>query len=440
MLLHILRPIVMLALWIFFRRIDVRGHDRVPVDRPLVFVANHPNEMLDTLVLGRYAPGITPRFLGKSALFKRRFFAWFLGQLGVIAVARKRDEGSRISSNRAMLCAACNTLREGRSLALFPEGLSHAELRVKELKPGAARIALRSEAESDTPRGVNIIPVGLTYSDPGLFRSDVSVHFGEAIEVRGFLVAYLEDRNAAERELTALIHERLAGLTLHIDDPDLETVIRDLSEIYTENLAAELPDSADLSNGLRARQEIIRAVHYFADSDPEVVQSFARSLRAHHRKLRRLRIGAPPESTPPIGHLLLALIFLPVVLYGFIHNALPYYIPRLFVRPYRDEPETIGTVKIVAGVFVFLLYYLVLGGTAYLLADLRTAFVYAITWPLSGLITLLFDEHILQRWPLWQGLVLPRRRRYYLNLMSGERTAIVRDLDTMKERYLKFLS
>ena len=102
MLLHILRPIVMFALWIFFRRIDVRGRDRVPVDRPLVFVANHPNTMLDTMILGRYAPGKTPRFLGKSTLFKRRLYAWFLGQLGVIAVARKRDEGSGISGNRAI--------------------------------------------------------------------------------------------------------------------------------------------------------------------------------------------------------------------------------------------------------------------------------------------------------------------------------------------------
>ena len=100
----------------------------------------------------------------------------------------------------------------------------------------------------------------------------------------------------------------------------------------------------------------------------------------------------------------------------------------------------IGTVKIVAGFVVFPLYYLVLIGTAYLLTDLRTAFLYGLTLPLSGLVTLLFDEHILQKWPLWRGLMLPRRRRYYLKRMSRERAAIIRDLDTIKERYLALQS
>ena len=293
LLLHILRPFVRLALWVFLRKIDIRGRDRVPEGRPLIFVANHPNVMLDTLILGLYSPGKMPRFLGKSTLFKRSFYAWFLRQLGVIAVARRRDETSRMSSNRAMLAAACQTLRDGGSLALFPEGKSHAENRVLELKPGAARIALRCEAEADGRAGVCTIPVGLTYSDPRLFRSDVSVHFGEAIEVRSFL--------DAEHELTTRTHESLAALTRHIDDPDLETVIHDLSAIYTENVAAELSDSADLSKRLRAEQEILRAVHHFADTDAELVQTFATRVRAHHRKLRRLRLGGRylPGVIPP---------------------------------------------------------------------------------------------------------------------------------------------
>ena len=432
LLLHILRPFVRLALWVFLRKIDIRGRDRIPEGRPLIFVANHPNVMLDTLILGLYAPGKMPRFLGKSTLFKRSLYAWFMLQLGVIAVARRRDETSRMSSNRAMLSAACQTLRDGGSLALFPEGISHAETRVLELKPGAARIALRCEAEGRA--GVCIIPVGLTYSDPRLFRSDVSIHFGEAIEVRSFL--------DAEQELTTRAHESLVALTRHIDDPDLETVIRDLSVIYTENVAAELQDSADLSKRLRAEQEIIRAVHHFADTDAELVQTFATRVRAHHRKLRRLRLDADtsPASSPHVGHLLLALVFSPLTLYGFVHNALPYYLPRLFVRPHRNQPEMIGTVKIVAGFVVFPLYYLVLIGTAYLLTDLRTAFLYGFTLPVSGLVTLLFDEHILQKWPLWRGLVLPRRRRYYLKRMSQEREAIIRDLDTIKESYLALQS
>ena len=437
MLLCVLRPIVRLALWIFFRKIDVRGHDRVPSDRSLVFAANHPNVMLDTLILGLTLPDSVPRFLGKSTLFKNPFYAWFLRQLGVIPVARTRDRGSKTYSNRDMLRAACGALRDGHSLVIFPEGISHAEIKVRDLKPGAARIALRTEAEADGQTGVCIVPVGLTYTDPGLFRSDVSVHFGEAIEILPFLRAYHENRNAAEQDLTAQIHERLTALTRHIDNPNLRTVINDLSAIYTDTVADEIPDSSELSRKLQAQQEIIQAVHHFAQADPELVRTFAERLCAHHRKLRRLRLSPdlPPASSPPGGCLLLALLTSPIVLYGFIHNALPYYLPRLFVRPYRDKPETIGTVKMAVGAVLFPLWYLILVGVACLLMDLQSALIYGLTLPTSGLVTLLFDEHILQKWPLWQSVVLPRKRRYYLNRLSRERATIIHDLNAIKEPY-----
>ena len=150
MLRHILRPIVWLAPWIFFRKIDIRGRDRVPADRPLIFVANHPNVMLDALMLGLYAPGEIPRFLGKSTLFKNLFYAWFLRLLGVIPVARAKDKGSQMSSNRDMLRLARRTLLDGGSLALFPEGISHAESQLIKLKTGTARIALKVSSRRKT--------------------------------------------------------------------------------------------------------------------------------------------------------------------------------------------------------------------------------------------------------------------------------------------------
>ncbi len=432
MLLRILRIIARFVLWVFFRKIDIRGQDRIPSDRPLIFAANHPNEMLDTLILGRYLPGAMPRFLGKSTLFKNPLHAWFLRQLGVIPVARTRDKGSKTAGNRDMLRLACQILQEGGSLVIFPEGTSHAQSKVRELKPGAARIALRTEA--DGRAGICIVPVGLTYSDPGLFRGNVAVHLGEPIEAGPFLK---DNHHTGEQELTAHIHERLTALTRHIDNPDLEAVITDLSAIYTETLATETPDSAELSRELQAQQEIIHAVHHFSNTDPELVQTFTRRLRTHHRKLRRLRLSSDtlPSSSPPAGRLLLALLTSPLVLYGFIHNALPYYLPRIFVRPHRDELETIGSIKVTVGAIFFPLWYLILGGAAYLLTDLISALIYGLTLPVSGLITLLFDEHILQKWPLWQSLILPRKRVYYLNRLSEERAMIIRDLDAIKESY-----
>jgi len=459
MLPYLLYPIVYLALWVFFRKIDIRGRDQAPLDRPLIFVANHANVMLDSMIMALCVPGRFPRFLGKSTLFKRAVYAFFLRRLGVIPVARAQDADSRMAGNQDMLRAACQTLLDGHSVVLFPEGLSHAAIKVRNLKPGGARIALRTEDEVDGQAGVCVVPVGLTYSDPGLFRSHVSVHFGEAIEVSPFLPIYRANHRDGARQLTELIHQRLTALTWHIEDPDLETGVRDLSAIYTEQIARELPDSAELSSQLRAGQELIQAVAYFADTDPDMVQSFAARLRTHHRKLRRLGLepyALAPEADPPrVWHALLGLVLAPVALYGFVNNAVPYLLPRLFVRPYSQSPQMIGTIKLAVGAAAFPLYYLLRTAIVYMFAgqfatllfginlpvrDPTIALLFGCSLPLSGLVTLFYNEGILQKWPLWQSLVAPRRRHYYLKRLADERALLLHDLDAIKEQYVARLS
>ena len=441
MLTHILHPVFRLALWVFFRDIDVRGRDKVPAGVPLIFVANHPNVMMDPLIVGSKTPGKVPHFLGKGTLFKYPLFAWFLRQLGVIAVARARDGGSRMSANRDMLRSAHQVLRGGGALAIFPEGLSHAQMRVHELEPGLARIALRAQSELEGGAGVHIIPIGLTYSDPGVFRSDVDVHFGDAIAVHPFVKTTQESRRASEQELTRLIHERLSVLTPHVEHTDLETTIRDLSAIYADEVMAQLPESEELSRRLRAEQEIIRGVEHFSETEPELVRSFARILRAHHRKLRRLGLRRDSLSTPraPLQplRLLLAVLLSPLALYGFIHNALPYYIPRLLSRPYRQEPEMIATVKMTTGAGLFALWYIILAGAVGALVGAMSAVYYGVSLPLSGLLTLAYDEQILQRLSLWEGALWgDRRRRHHMRRLADERSDIIKELDVLKERYL----
>lgn len=435
MLRTLLFPIVRFALWVFFRRIDVRGLSDLPRDRRLIFVANHPNVMLDSLLLAAFSPG-NPLFLGKSTLFKNRLYAFFLRHLGVIPVSRQQDRGSRMARNQDMLRTACQTLKEGKPLALFPEGHSHPGLRVLPLKSGAARIALRVEDEMEGDAQVCIIPVGLAYSDPSLFRSEVAIHFGQPIETAPYLSAYRANRQSGSHELTDRVHQRLAALTWHVENPDLETVVRDLSAVYGHEVLREIPDALETSNQLRAGQEIIQAVEHFADSRPDLVADLGPRLRRHRRKLHRLGLlsGQPPQSGR--WHLLFGLLLAPVFLYGFLNNALPYFLPRLFVRPHRQSPEMVGTVKLAIGSAAFPLYYLIRTVIAGLLWGWSSAFIYGCTLPLSGLFALFYSERFLQRWPLWQSIMRPGRRRYYLRRIAEERDRLLADIEAVKNRYL----
>lgn len=437
MLLALLRTATRAILWLFFRKVELHGRDLIPRTGPLLVVANHPNVVLDILVVGSAIPRDDLRFLGKSTLFRSPLLGVMLRLAGVIPVSRTQDAGEPMSANREMLRRAVSVLEENATLVVFPEGLSHAEMKVRPLRPGMARIAL---AAAESGSDVAIVPMGLDFTDPGTFRSDVAIHVGSPVSVVTFLASHQADRRLAEQELTALLHERLAALTRHIDDARLETLVRSLSEIYADHVAQEFEDAGELSRRLRAEQEIIRAAHYFAGREPGLIQEMSAQLRAHLRKLRLLHVHpssiAPGRWSRQIPGRIAAVVLAPLALVGWAANAVPYYLPRAFVPRYQREPEMIATVKLAAGAIIFPTYYLLLWGAASLWAGPGAALLGVFAVVGLGLFTILYHERLLVRWPLWHVTAKPRWRRHLLRRLARERAEIVRQLDRLKEQYI----
>ena len=55
-LYRLLLPLGRALVWIFFRRVEVRGREHVPRDGPILVAANHPNMLMDALLLGTTQP------------------------------------------------------------------------------------------------------------------------------------------------------------------------------------------------------------------------------------------------------------------------------------------------------------------------------------------------------------------------------------------------
>ena len=70
MIYHFLRQIIKISLFIFFKKIVVTGKENIPVKGPLIIVANHPNTLIDPLIIG----SITKQkigFIANAGLFKK---------------------------------------------------------------------------------------------------------------------------------------------------------------------------------------------------------------------------------------------------------------------------------------------------------------------------------------------------------------------------------
>src|SRR5204862_2462436 len=80
-----------IALRWYYADIAVQGRERVPRDVPLLVLANHPNALIDPLLVG---PAVPRRVLltAKATLFEHPALALLLRAVGVVPLRRAKDE------------------------------------------------------------------------------------------------------------------------------------------------------------------------------------------------------------------------------------------------------------------------------------------------------------------------------------------------------------
>ena len=150
---------------VFFRRIHVEHKDRVPKKGPVILAANHPNTMMDPLMVALLC-GRNPHFLGKSTLFKSPIAKRFFGSVHVLPVYRKQDAEAEMGNNAQVFEKCYQSLEAGNALVIMPEGISQMDGTLHAIKTGTARIGLGAEVRNAFELGIQIVPAGINYSSP----------------------------------------------------------------------------------------------------------------------------------------------------------------------------------------------------------------------------------------------------------------------------------
>lgn len=197
----------------FFRRIDVVGLDNIPQDGSIIFAGNHPNALMDGWLLTATCGKWPLHFVVNAKLWKYRLLVPLLNATGAVPVYPREEFGEGVD-NQAAFSTLYDVIESGKSMAIFPEGISHAESQLIKLKTGAARIAL-----TVTSRGKSkavIIPCGLNYIHRHRFRSQVLIEFGTPIEInQAMLDQFQRDAQDAVTTLTDKLAEALQAVTLN---------------------------------------------------------------------------------------------------------------------------------------------------------------------------------------------------------------------------------
>lgn len=364
-----LTALLRFTLRIFFRRVETEGLERVPRSAPVMFVLNHPNSLVDPVFILCLAPRPVS-FLAKAPLFRVPVIGWLIRTAGSIPVERRQDPGADLTKNREMFARVRAHLSAGGAVALFPEGTSHSDPRLKPMKTGAARIALG--VHSDPP--LVIQPVGLFYTAKQTFRSEALVYFGETFEVSPAPLGP-DGEPPADRvqEVTEQVGRALGEVTLQADAYEAHDFVARTERI----LASQRRESDDaprpeLADEFAFRRRILAGYNALRARDPVRLEKIRHRVFRYEDRLRGA--GIDPWDVPVgrlrAGRMLLALVtfllrfalLLPLGVPGLIVHYLPYRLVGLLSkRAVGRYEDTLATAKAAAAFIVFPLVWIILG-------------------------------------------------------------------------------
>jgi 1-acyl-sn-glycerol-3-phosphate acyltransferase len=420
----LLRAIAGIALRWFYRGIDVEGLDRIPRGTPIILVVNHPNALVDALVIG----WVIPRrviITAKATLFQNPMFAWFLARAGVVPLVRASDVRSGAvsgpsdaSRNERSFQALRSVLERGGAMLIFPEGISHDQPALAPLRTGAARIALQARDEAGV-RGLHIVPVGLTFERKDAPRSRVLAQVGEPIAMDAWHAPAGAANDA--QALTDEIDARLRAVTLNyasVDDASRSAALaslfasvladepRALGEIPPLGFEVGLARRVDDARALLA-QRADDALRARADTLLKRLAEFEQTLARHGVALDDVSVSTSIGD----GARFLAregwIIALagPLALWGFVNHWIPFHAARAIAVRSIESAADPAMRTIVAGAALVLAFYAAQGALVAALAGKLAAFLYLVSLPLAA------DANFALRERLARGT---RRARAYL--------------------------
>jgi glycerol-3-phosphate O-acyltransferase/dihydroxyacetone phosphate acyltransferase len=440
-----LRAVARFWVWFFFKRVDVRHLERVPVHGPVLVCINHPNNLIDSLLVSAVLPRKV-HFLTTAALFRNPLLARFLRAAGAIPVYRRQDDPDKMDRNVESFAACRLAFDGGHVVAIYPEGTTHAETRVQRIKTGAARIAL--DYEERRPRVLVLLPLGLTFEARRSFRARVLVSVGPPLSVSPYLAVYREDAAKAVDGLTTAIQYAMEAQVVHVDRIDDTAIIRAVEELYRDELLRELREQGGVGDKevdvLRLSRSIVDAVHYFKTREPERVEQIWRSIQGYRALLGEYRVRDETVRArlrrPPLPRRLLtpweAVLGFPIFAYGAVVNALPYYVPRWLAHKTARKETDYATTRLLASIVAYPVFWGLEIWVVWIGLGLRAAVLFALTLPISGLIAYRYLVGAGRLRSQFRLGVLALRYGAVAKRLVAERQGLMAELERAKNDYM----
>lgn len=376
MLYRILKLWVRTGYAIFFRRVHLRGIEKVDVEKPAIFAVNHPSAFIEPTIIATHV-SFPVHFLTRGDVFNNKFL-WFFNATNQVPVFRFKDGFNRLRNNQDSFEKCYAKLLEGAKLLIFCEGSMKWIKRMRGVQPGAAKMAFGTlELKPELPLVIH--PIGVNYDDHTRFRTDVMVEIGDPVEVADFWAEYKDNAREGIRSLTAEVHKGLAKSVLHIErDKDLQRGAL-LWELVKNDFLAKKGTNSKEANPFPSIKSALDKLNDRSDTKvyeglKKKLDAYAELLNTHGLSDEQLVLLKKGRKFPVA---LLELVLIPFA----VLNSPPLILATLVSKFATPNVEFYSSVRIVLFTFFYTLYMLLL---PFLMVALSLSWWYFLLIPSGG--------------------------------------------------------
>src|SRR5437870_5313723 len=386
---RLVRGFIRLLLWLFYRRVDVVGAERIPSSGPLIIAANHHNSLVDPmLIMATFPRRLT--VLANAPLFRHPLVGPFLRAVGGLPVNRRKEAGDDPRKNEAMFATAIAHLRASGAILIFPEGRTQP-----------------------VPTLLPLLAVGAP------------------VQVDDCVAAYAGEPEATVRRLTERLAWAIRAQIVEAEDQHTLELASALERAWREERGGA---AAGAEASLAWRREVMRAARALAERAPERVAEFRRRLEAYRAHLSEsglsdAEVGRPYTPSVVVRWTVVnaakLATTLPLALWGIASHALPYALTRVAVAAMRRTEEEEATDKMAGGLVLYPLCWALEAWLVRRVAGVEALVVFLLLLAPAGLIALAWRarlERVVRQVRAFGRFVVDRR--LHADLIA-ERRALV---------------
>ena len=214
---YVMRAYIALGFEFYYKKILVTGKENIPKNKAIVFISNHPNALIDPLLVGTHSSRII-YYLTQASVFSGYIVKKILAAANMLPIYRVRDGiGSKKlrSLNDEIFEQCYDILYNKKAILIYAEGSHNARRKVRPFRKGFARIIFGA-MDKYNDLEIDIIPVGMNYTEVSAYATKVCINYGKPIAVKPFWE--IKDRNEAVLKIKTEAESKLKLVTNHIDD------------------------------------------------------------------------------------------------------------------------------------------------------------------------------------------------------------------------------